>query len=277
MGVIHSAMGNGAMACGQFSHTDNDRSSYELSEVTCKPCLEVVRCSNEEHKIRKAAADMVITNEVMRPHPIHFALSEQQGAEPPKLACKRIYIRGGDQSTFEAAKVTCEDCLRAMSPGGSSFWRAQSIHYRTIEGEGPGACGRSCAIPELECDLPYCTSILDRVTCEACKKAAPGMKYDGEKARMSLLPFGALELVARVMTYGAKKYAPNNWKTLENAEERYANAMLRHFKAWQSGERLDDGPGGSGLPHLAQVACNALFLCAFGEGTDGTRRESGEK
>ena len=260
----------GQARCGKAYGGDRLDPNPSL-DIGCEYCRALLTAPGGPH--HRVTRSLVVTNEVMRPHPIHFALTEQVGAEPPKLACKRIYIMGGDQSTFEAEGVTCEDCLRAMSPGGNAF-RAAHVHYRTVAGAGPAACGANV---EDASRTALRTSILDRVTCEACKKAAPGMKYDGEKARMSLLPFGALELVAQVMTYGAKKYVPNNWKTLENAEERYANAMLRHFKAWQSGERLDDGPGGSGLPHLAQVACNAIFLCAFGEGTDGTKKESGEK
>lgn len=161
--------------------------------------------------------------------------------------------------TDKPKDVTCVECLRLIA---KPLLPQSSIHYRTVPGTGPAACGVVADILD-----GGCTSILDRVTCEACKKAAPGMKYDGEKARMSLLPFHALELVAQVMTYGARKYSPWNWTRLADAEERYANAMLRHFAAWQGGERFDNGPGGSGLPHLACVACNALFLLAFGEKT----------
>jgi hypothetical protein len=97
-----------------------------------------------------------------------------------------------------------------------------------------------------------------------------GVKLDQEKPRMSLLPFGALELVAQVMTYGARKYAPGNWVRIKNGRERVANAMLRHFTAWQNGERIDKE---SGLQHLAMMACNALFLLAFDEHTDGVKEE----
>lgn len=166
-------------------------------------------------------------------------------------------------------------------PDGSILRGAEAAsyactHYRTVAGAGPAACGVQIQVgpgghPYIAGELgPSSTSVLDRVTCEACKKAAPGMKYDGEKPRMSLLPFGALELVARVMTYGARKYAPHNWKRLSNGKERAANAMLRHFAAWQQGQRFDEE---SGLHHLAQVCCNALFLLAFDEQTDGVREE----
>lgn len=175
----------------------------------------------------------------------------------------RVCTQAFDQMTCDACKASTVSPFFAP-PKSPVVTRV--IHYRTVSGSGPAACGEevSPTLSFADGAASGCTSILDRVTCEACKKAAPGMKYDGEKARMSLLPFHALELVAQVMTYGARKYSPWNWTRLADAEERYANAMLRHFAAWQAGERLDSD---SGLPHLACVACNALFLLAFGEKT----------
>jgi hypothetical protein len=85
-------------------------------------------------------------------------------------------------------------------------------------------------------------------------------KFDGDKARMELLPLNAIQEVAAVMTFGANKYADDGWKTLPNAEGRYTGALLRHMVAIQSGEELDPE---SGLPHIAHVACNAMFLTHF--------------
>jgi hypothetical protein len=87
-----------------------------------------------------------------------------------------------------------------------------------------------------------------------------GMKYDEGKARMWLLPFESLHEVARVLTFGAKKYAAHSWQTVPDGEERYTNAMLRHMVAIQAGEVYDPE---SGLLHWAHVACNALFLLWF--------------
>lgn len=84
-----------------------------------------------------------------------------------------------------------------------------------------------------------------------------GTKYDGAKIRMDLLPFEALEAVAEVLTYGAEKYADNNWQTVENGERRYLGAMLRHLAARERNEVCDSE---SGLLHAAHVATNALFI-----------------
>lgn len=87
-----------------------------------------------------------------------------------------------------------------------------------------------------------------------------GAKLDNGKPRWSLLPFEALAMVVDVLEFGAKKYAPDNWRKVDNAEKRYTDALLRHVAAWLTGEQKDPD---SGLHHLAHVACNALFLCAF--------------
>ena len=87
-----------------------------------------------------------------------------------------------------------------------------------------------------------------------------GLKYDGDKLRYSLIPPSALKALAEVLTFGAVKYAPNSWQLVENAEERYLDALIRHLEAYRSGERLDPE---SGLPHIAHLLCNAAFLSYF--------------
>ena len=86
----------------------------------------------------------------------------------------------------------------------------------------------------------------------------PGMKHDAGKLRMDLLPPEAIRAMAQVLTYGAAKYAPNQWRGV--SVERYEAALLRHWLAWKEGEALDLE---SGLPHLAHVLCNAAFLVAL--------------
>lgn len=86
------------------------------------------------------------------------------------------------------------------------------------------------------------------------------MKYDSGKPRMWLLPFVSLYEIAKVLTFGAEKYAADSWKEVPNAEERYSNALLRHLTAIQAGEIRDSE---SGLLHWSHVGCNSLFLIYF--------------
>ena len=83
-----------------------------------------------------------------------------------------------------------------------------------------------------------------------------GIKHDAGKPRMDLLPFEALEAVAHVLTFGAKKYDPWNWyKGMDHS--RLIAATLRHISADQQGENTD---AESGLDHLAHAICDLMFV-----------------
>jgi hypothetical protein len=88
-------------------------------------------------------------------------------------------------------------------------------------------------------------------------RAPEARKDDSGKPRWSLLPWKALGSVVGVLEYGAKKYAPEAWRNVPGGKARYREALLRHVIAYTRGEDLDPE---SGLPHLAHVVCNALFL-----------------
>lgn len=87
-----------------------------------------------------------------------------------------------------------------------------------------------------------------------------GQKDDKEKNRLDLIEPEFIEGVGKVLTFGANKYEPNNWQKVEDAEDRYYAAALRHLIAWRKGEKLDPE---SGLSHLDHVACNIMFLQHF--------------
>lgn len=90
-----------------------------------------------------------------------------------------------------------------------------------------------------------------------------GRKDDAGKPRWDLLPFAALGDVARVLEFGARKYAPDNWRLVEGWRWRYTRAGLGHLVAFARGEKLDPE---SGLPHLAHAACCVLFLLELDRG-----------
>ena len=84
---------------------------------------------------------------------------------------------------------------------------------------------------------------------------AEGKKYDGGKPQMHLLPPKAREQVADVLTFGAVKYGEHNWKKLDNLQNRYTSAALRHI--FQSMEQeLDEE---TGCYHEAHAICCLLF------------------
>jgi len=95
------------------------------------------------------------------------------------------------------------------------------------------------------------------VFCDEACAIHNGMKFDEDKLRYELIPPEALESLAKVLSYGAKKYAPDSWKNLKNFEDRYTGAILRHFQAWRLGEDIDFE---TGLHHLEHMLCNVAFL-----------------
>jgi len=82
-----------------------------------------------------------------------------------------------------------------------------------------------------------------------------GIKHDQEKPDYTLLPYGALEEVVKVLTYGAKKYSRENWKYVDAL--RYEAASMRHFSAYMQGEKIDPE---SNLHHLAHAVSSLMFL-----------------
>lgn len=98
---------------------------------------------------------------------------------------------------------------------------------------------------------------------------AHGAKLDQGKARVDLVlgSFArSLLEVAKVGTHGATKYSPNGWMSVDDAINRYSDAMMRHYLK----EKLE-GPvdldefeeHGVKLLHAAQLAWNALARLHF--------------
>jgi hypothetical protein len=83
-----------------------------------------------------------------------------------------------------------------------------------------------------------------------------GLKYDNGKPRLSLIPKEALWGMAQALTYGAQKYAADNYK-LGIEYRRLADATLRHLTAWLDGEELDPE---SGLSHLDHAMASMAML-----------------
>ena len=81
------------------------------------------------------------------------------------------------------------------------------------------------------------------------------MKFDDDKVRYDLIPAEWETALAEVLTYGAKKYKPNNWRKGE--VDRYIGAVMRHWNAYRKGEINDKD---TTMPHLWHMFCNVGFL-----------------
>lgn len=98
----------------------------------------------------------------------------------------------------------------------------------------------------LQRELEY-NKLMERLT---------GTKHDQDKPMLNLLDAQALEGLAAVLTFGAKKYAADNWRGgISNS--RLIASLLRHLFAIMRGEYIDPE---SGLPHIDHVGCNWMFL-----------------
>lgn len=114
---------------------------------------------------------------------------------------------------------------------------------------------------------------------------APEMlRYNAGKPQLSLVPtafliaigsppggpfYGPKRLireVARVLTYGAAKYSPNNWRT-SGSWLKVLDSGMRHVDAYLTGQEVDDE---SGIHHFGHLGCNLAFLLEFIAQSDGT-------
>lgn len=91
------------------------------------------------------------------------------------------------------------------------------------------------------------------------------LRFNSGKPPLHLLA-GEWQLeVARVMDYGAKKYAPNNWRKGGPWCEHLASVQ-RHILAFQNGEDKDPE---TGLSHLAHGICGLFFVLEWVLGDKG--------
>lgn len=84
-----------------------------------------------------------------------------------------------------------------------------------------------------------------------------GKKHDTGKLRYDLLPVDAEAMIVQVLTFGADKYGPENWRQVPDKDARYYAACRRHLEAWRRGELVDPE---SGQHHLSHAVCCLLFL-----------------
>lgn len=85
---------------------------------------------------------------------------------------------------------------------------------------------------------------------------AEGVKHDQDKLPLDLLDPVALEGLAGVLQFGAKKYAAHNWRG-GIAYSRLIAALLRHTFSILRGEMVDVE---SGKLHIDHIQCCAMFL-----------------
>lgn len=86
-----------------------------------------------------------------------------------------------------------------------------------------------------------------------------GRKDDQQKLPYGLIAPEILESLAKVLAFGADKYAPRNWEA-GMSWDRVFSALQRHSWSWWKGEDKDPE---TGFSHLEHAACCIMFLLAY--------------
>jgi len=204
--------------------------------------------------------------------------------EPPKEATQ-LRVRLAPDGFKKLALATAKQSTAKKRKVGAVVSNAEGTHFSEASNYNPFShtCEDSegktlaevvhaevAAIDRFKASFPnevpsviYCT----HQPCETCAKyislvgitetveVTDFMKFDTDKLRYDLIPTSSTKALAEVLTYGAKKYAPNNWRGGD--QDRYIAAAFRHLEAWRGGEQNDSD---SGLPHLAHLMTNVAFL-----------------
>lgn len=91
---------------------------------------------------------------------------------------------------------------------------------------------------------------------DASEKEEKGLRSNNKKLKWSLVDYKALEPMVEVLEFGAKKYAPNNWKKGLPVTE-ICESLLRHTYDFLNGEDKDEE---SQISNVGHILCNAMFL-----------------
>ena len=89
-----------------------------------------------------------------------------------------------------------------------------------------------------------------------------GRKFDEGKLQYGLVPPLALRETVKVLTFGAEKYEPDNWRRVPDGPRRYFDAAQRHLWEYKQGEKFDSE---TGVSHLAHALCCIMFMLDIDE------------
>lgn len=81
-------------------------------------------------------------------------------------------------------------------------------------------------------------------------------RWNEGKTEWSLIDFSSIECLAKVLMYGKKKYAKDNWKKGWYKQD-LTDSLMRHTLAVLRGEEFDPEHG---ISHIGGVLFNAMAL-----------------
>lgn len=181
--------------------------------------------------------------------------------------------------TVSAPGDICPDCLDALSKEARSSAVFAPLERRrdTIHDQQPHTFPK-CAVCKNPLPLGagnlcvYCGPIGSGPVAGKTQRNLgldEGQKFDGAKLRYELIPPEAVDAMARVLTYGAAKYADRNWEK-GMKWGRVFGAAMRHLWAWWGGAgqtrqnfAFGEIDPETGLSHLWHALCCVAFLVAY--------------
>lgn len=173
-----------------------------------------------------------------------------EGEIKPKTLWEN-YIRMEEEETARMDDIEFTEAIKGYLP--QAFFNESDIIK--VYGINPSV-GDLILVREVDIEHP-----LKHSTGEDSTKQE-GLKYDNGKPLVGdvLQIFGkAIMAVGECVLEGQKKYPTiDNWKKVDNAQQRYTNALIRHLIKHLSGQEIDED---SGLKHIQHVAWNALAIC----------------
>lgn len=90
-------------------------------------------------------------------------------------------------------------------------------------------------------------------------KKGEGVKHDQHKIRWDLVPYDAVNEIAKVLTFGASKYEARNWEKGMDWSRAFG-ALQRHLTRWFHGQDKDKE---TRLTHLSNAGCCLFFLLSW--------------
>lgn len=85
-------------------------------------------------------------------------------------------------------------------------------------------------------------------------------RFSQGKVRYDLIPAFPIDELAKVYTYGSKKYDDDNWRKGLRWRKDVVGPIFRHLWKWLRGEILDEE---SGCTHLSMVLWNICALMEY--------------
>lgn len=138
----------------------------------------------------------------------------------------------------------------------------EDFHIDKTPAEGLDDVFANAPTPDMYVMEVQPTPLTDEELAGLVEKPIVSVTHDTGKVRLDLIPFDALDEIAKALAFDDAKYPPSEDNTPNYAVTgfpwmRLVASSLRHISAWARGENLDPE---SGVSHLAHAGACVMFL-----------------